>query len=481
MKNKKRIIGSIENASILRKFSAIFLIMSLLPTLVLFYYYRIIYGSDSIGEIDPMNFNLVLMIIVVGVLIGYFAMRSVLKQIIKLVRRNRITVEGLLSSEQINSIDNEENEIKVLAKTLEVINLRLEENVKELEDAKATLFEVMKKVGEGVSNMDNIHNFLDLIIETITDAVRGKTGVLLLIDEESKKFEIEAVCGVDFNEYDGALLDSIEGEVFQEILAVNKPTVIENVPEKLKNKYGNLFQEAMLCTPLMKNEELIGLIVISGRGASDVFNEDERSLLLNIAAQTATAVENSRINDDMERTYFETISALALAVDAKDRYSHGHLDRVSEYCEKIGEKLGLDDEDITILREAARLHDLGKLGIPDDVLLKDGPLTDTEWLLMRKHPEIGESIIKPVRSLSNLCDIIRHHHEKLDGSGYPDGLKGDEITPLVRIVAVVDVFDAITTDRSYRAKSSKSDAIKELRVMGSALDQDIVDVLAEVY
>ena len=108
---------------------------------------------------------------------------------------------------------------------------------------------------------------------------------------------------------------------------------------------------------------------------------------------------NSQLNRDMEKTYFETISALALAVDAKDKYSRGHLDRVAEYCVQIANKMGLDDEEIATLRNAARLHDLGKIGIPDEILGKPGPLTDQEMDLMKKHAEIGEGIIKPIHSL----------------------------------------------------------------------------------
>jgi HD-GYP domain-containing protein (c-di-GMP phosphodiesterase class II) len=143
----------------------------------------------------------------------------------------------------------------------------------------------------------------------------------------------------------------------------------------------------------------------------------------------------------------------------------------------IGKELGLDDVDLKTLRDAAQLHDLGKIGIPDEILLKTTPLTDEEWVVMRRHAEIGESIIKPVRSLSTLCDIIRHHHEKLDGSGYPDRLKEEDISPLVRILTVADIYDALTTARSYRPKKTHTEAVLILRSMYKELDQDIVEVL----
>jgi HD-GYP domain-containing protein (c-di-GMP phosphodiesterase class II) len=145
----------------------------------------------------------------------------------------------------------------------------------------------------------------------------------------------------------------------------------------------------------------------------------------------------------------------------------------------IARKLGLDAQDIQTLRDAARLHDLGKIGIPDEVLHKHGVLNEQEWILMRKHPEIGESIIKPIRSLNHLCDVVRHHHEKLDGTGYPDGLKNAAISPLVRITTIADIYDALTSERPYRDRMSREQACAELRKMGGKLDQDIVEVFIE--
>jgi len=142
--------------------------------------------------------------------------------------------------------------------------------------------------------------------------------------------------------------------------------------------------------------------------------------------------------------------------------------------------MGLDEEEITTLRNAARLHDLGKIGIPDGILGKKGSLTDEETDLMRKHPEIGEGIIKPIRSLQHLCDIIRHHHEKLDGSGYPDGLKGDEVTPLVRITTVADIYDALTTNRPYRDRFLKEEAFEILCDLKGQIDPDITDILIDI-
>jgi len=146
---------------------------------------------------------------------------------------------------------------------------------------------------------------------------------------------------------------------------------------------------------------------------------------------------------------------------------------------KMANKLNLNEEDRQVLRDGARLHDLGKIGIVDEILKKPGPLSPSEWEIMRKHTEIGEGIIKPIRSLSRLCDIVRHHHEKLDGSGYPDGLRGDEISLLCRILSIADIFDALITDRPYRKAFSVDAAKQELIKMKGKLDPELVDIFLE--
>jgi len=429
-KNSPRLVSSIENSSILRKFTVLFLIMSLIPVCVLFYFYTQIKTTGGI-DITEENFNLTLTIIVLGVMVGYFAMRAVVKQLMDLTQKNAQVLKTILTTEDLKEIGKGENEIAVLAQSFSVITERLEENLKTLERTKNTLHTVMAKVAQGVSSMQNIDSFLQLILETATAALGGKTGALMLFEENAKELHVKSVYGdisLDSKDITIKLSDDV---TLSMVLSSKRPIVIPVVSENSvpSGAPQGLFQAPLLCAPLMIQDKVKGLISISGRKTAGNFNDDEMNLLLNISSQTAVAIENSRLNEDIEKTYFETISALALAVDAKDAYSRGHLDRVAQYSVMIGEKLGLDESEIKILRDAAKLHDVGKIGIADDILCKNGPLNDEEWIVMHKHPEIGESIVKPVSSLRVLCDIIRHHHEKLDGTGYPDGLKGEELSP----------------------------------------------------
>jgi len=169
---------------------------------------------------------------------------------------------------------------------------------------------------------------------------------------------------------------------------------------------------------------------------------------------------------------------LAMAVEARDVYSRGHSDRISEYSEKIARELQLPEQRIKAIQEAAQLHDVGKIGISDEILLKAGMLNDTERQIIEQHPVIGEGIIIPLHGFSHLRDAIRHHHEWVNGQGYPDHLKGSEISMEAKILAVADCFDAMTTDRPYQKAKDFQQAKEELlRHVGERYDKQVVDAL----
>jgi len=211
------------------------------------------------------------------------------------------------------------------------------------------------------------------------------------------------------------------------------------------------------------------------------FANDDETLLVNISSQTAIAIENFSLNEDAEKTYLETITALAMAVEAKDPYSRGHIDRVSGYAQRLGREMGMDEETMKILKNGAVLHDVGKIGVRDDVLRKNAPLNEDEQNEMRQHVIIGVNIIKPIRSMSALCDLVRYHQEFYDGNGYPDGLKGEQIPLTARMIKVCDAYDAMTTDRSYRKGLSRDEARKELALKsGSEFDPKVVESFLKI-
>lgn len=153
---------------------------------------------------------------------------------------------------------------------------------------------------------------------------------------------------------------------------------------------------------------------------------------------------------------------LALTIEARDPHTNGHCERLARHAVRLGRALGLGSEDLDALHRGGYLHDVGKVGVPDAVLLKPGPLTRDEFELMKRHPEIGDSLCAPLQSLRRVRPIIRGHHERLDGSGYPEGLRGDDVPLLAQIVGVVDVFDALTSDRPYRPALSQEEAARHV-------------------
>ncbi len=473
-------VTSLENASILRKFTIIFVLMSLLPIGILYYIYYQIKETGRF-EITEQTFGLTFALVIIGVLIGYALMRAVLNNIVEITRTNQETLVRLFGPSKVKELTENGNEISMLARSFSEMTNRLEENIKNLELSKKTLHSVLARVGRGISSLENIDSFLELIVETMSEALSAKIGVLMLIDEEKKGLYIKTVYGITYDTKNQTLIKT-EDEPFRSILLQQKSFIVSDLKDlpPVVKEYSSLFQVPCLGAPLTLHEKNLGIIFVSGK--NDVTNfkrEEEMNLLYNLASQTAVAIENSHLNADAEKTYFETISALALAVEAKDHYSRGHLDRVSDYAIRIARKFNLSEEDMKVLRDGARLHDLGKIGILDEILKKPDQLNPQEWEMMKKHTVIGEGIIKPIRSLSKLCDIVRHHHEKLDGSGYPDGLKGDEISLLSRILCVADIFDALTTNRPYRKAFTSEEAKQELIKMKGKLDPKVVDALLQ--
>jgi putative two-component system response regulator len=234
---------------------------------------------------------------------------------------------------------------------------------------------------------------------------------------------------------------------------------------------GRLLPVVMLTALDHANDRVLAL----ESGADDFMTKPVDRVEL--VARVRSALRLKAVYDNLDSAE-QVIFSLAAAVEAKDAYTEKHTHRVAESARFIGTKMGLSERALDALYRGGIIHDIGKIGVPDAILLKPGPLDASELALMRLHPEIGESIVKPLRSAASLLPIIRNHHENFDGSGYPDGLAGRAIPHLARIVAVCDAFDALVTDRPYRKAKSVDDAIAVLvDGAGKQWDAEAVDVL----
>ncbi len=195
-------------------------------------------------------------------------------------------------------------------------------------------------------------------------------------------------------------------------------------------------------------------------GADDFLNKPVNPQ--EVRARVKSLLRLKSYIDELENAEI-VLSSLAMSIEAKDPYTHGHCERLSNYSVALGKKLGLSDELCVALRKGGIVHDIGKVAVPERILLKPERLTPEEWYIMKQHPAVGERICAPLRSFRAVLPIIRHHHEKLDGTGYPDGLKGDEIPLTARILQTVDIYDALTTDRPYRPALPIDEALETMR------------------
>ncbi|MEI7576649.1 MAG: HD domain-containing phosphohydrolase [Armatimonadota bacterium] len=229
------------------------------------------------------------------------------------------------------------------------------------------------------------------------------------------------------------------------------------------------------------NEQIIGAMTIVNTEEAEALEAEELDLLQSLSSLLANAIHNARMEERNRATFLRTLESLATALEARDDYTRGHSQRVCDLSVMIGSKLGLLPDALEELRIGTILHDIGKIGVPDAILNKPGRLTDDEFHFMRSHPVIGYEICRPLMLSDGVLMIIRNHHEKLDGSGYPDGLKGGELPLSLRIVCVADAFDAMSSRRPYRGVMDMGHVMGELsKGAGIQFDSVVVEALKEL-
>ena len=329
-----------------------------------------------------------------------------------------------------------------------------------------------------------------------------RKGLQNVVNNENRNFKVIAV------DDEEGIIDSLS--IFlkrsgYEFTGVTNPV---DAIEKVKNEHFDLMILDFIMTPIHGdqvveeirkfNKELYILLLTGHKDLappldtirrldiqgycekSDKF--DQLLLLIESGIKSITQMnEIKKINAELENAYLESIQTLRYTVEAKDSYTRGHSDRVAEYSVLIGEALNLSASELKTLHIGGLFHDIGKIGVPDSILLKESRLTDDEYSEIKNHPSIGAHILSTAKIFSDIIPIVKHHHEKYDGTGYPGRLSGDNIPYLARITAIADSFDAMTSKRTYRNSLPIETVISEFeRCKGTQFDPELTDVFLDI-
>lgn len=443
-----------KSDSLLRRFSIFYIGFAVIPMIVLYYLHSLYDETKSFINISDTQFSLLLVLVGIISLLGFFGMRIALSRIITFAQSIKKNAFEKVDEKVLIELAKEEGEVGELAKSFSQILKRLDNNLRQLEEAKKTLHDILKKVSEVLSSVESFDNLVRLVLETSVDALDAKQGALFSI--EDGHYTLRAWVSEEGVSSERVMLAA---QAYLDLIAKeNRIFILPGMGNS--EQTDTLFAPPLVCTPLIYRGKTWGVLCLSGNRYGGNFSDDDLTIVSNLSNQIAVSFENAKLNKDAEQTYFETMAALAMAVEARDPYSRGHSDRVGEYARKIGQSMGLPEISIQTLWDASKMHDIGKIGIRDAVLIKPGTLNMEERDIIRNHPIIGERIVLPLKTFKHLLDPIRHHHEQLDGSGYPDGLKGEEITPITRILVVADIYDALASSRPYR-EAMDPDALKK--------------------
>ncbi len=465
---------SLGEQGILQKLVVSVMLMAIIPLLLIVY---LLY-TEAVALLQKDSVQLTIFLMICSSCCGYILSRRIIMSVVKLAKDAQSIGQGDLSK-RIETL--EKNEVNTLAQYFNKLTNELGKNIEDLKESKRIMQNALLRIGNAMASTQKSEKILELTIETLTNALNARFGLIMLLKKDSLRVMVAS--GIALQQQKSIEIKQgagITGWVAKEKKSLNVSRTQQDRRFDVEVKMG-LAHESIICAPLMFKDKVLGTISVHDKKTDEEFSEDDLILLENLATQTATAIENNRLNKDIERTYVETISALALAVEAKDPYSRGHSQRVSEYVTRLAKEFSLDKETICTLKDAAILHDIGKIGIKDEVLLKPAALTPEEKRQMHRHAIIGENILKPIHSLSKVAYLVRCHQEQVNGKGYPDGLTGEQMPLPMKLLIVADAYDAMTSDRPYRKAMSKEEAKKELRkYSGIYFDAKVAEVFVKI-
>ena len=340
------------------------------------------------------------------------------------------------------------------------------------------------RINTELSSDKDKKEILDDILDQAISLLDAECGSLMLLNEKTNTLTIEVARGLDQEIVESTKIPlgsgiagwvAMSGEPLLLIDGIRDPRLSADLICRKRIKDA-------VCVPLNIDSSTIGVLSVNNSPPGKTFTESDLGLLRAFANQAAIAIQKSRALEEMRQTYLDTIAMLARTVDTRDPYTYGHSRALSDYSMAIAQRLDYHDSLLEKLHIAALLHDIGKIAIPDAILLKPGPLTDEEYQVIKTHPTLGAQILEPVHYLKECIPLVLHHHEKYDGSGYPAGLKGEETPEGARLLAIADAFDAMSSLRPYRKPLTKVEILKEMeKQKGIQFDPFLLDIFLNAF
>jgi len=346
----------------------------------------------------------------------------------------------------------------------------------------------LRKIDQAISSSFDLNVTLDILLSQVISQLHVDAADVLLLDSTGQMLEYAAGRGFRTNAVETTRVRMDDSQAAWERRLIHIESLKKKPDERLLTPLG--ISEDFVCyfgVPLIVKGMVKGVLEVFHRAPLQPYPE-WLDFLNTLAGQAAIAIENSTLFENLERSnqelsqaYDATIVGWSRALDLRDKETEGHTLRVTEMTLNLTRAFGLPEEQLLYVRWGALLHDIGKMGVPDNILLKPGALTEEEWVLMRSHPEFAYDLLKPITFLAPALDIPYCHHEKWDGTGYPRGLKREDIPLVARLFAVVDVWDALRSDRPYRLAWSKEKTREYIRDQaGIYFDPKVVEYFLEL-
>ncbi|SDT85965.1 HD domain-containing phosphohydrolase [Desulfobacula phenolica] len=383
----------------------------------------------------------------------------------RILRERELFVENLILKEEVERQER-----------LKKLNHELLERIDEVN--------TLNRVMEDFSSTDSSYGIFNKVVDLGVEELKADKVFFHLYSEQEKSLALVASsdCGIKDEtvcSLFGSDFSTNAHEFILDFLSTDHtPCLISEVG---KNERLDDVVHSLMLAPLKIRDKIFGIASAFSFRADKFFNEKDIYYMSFITRKAAAAIENIALYENIYDNLFSTLYAFVTALEVRDLYTRKHSTRVAKYAHMIAVEMQCNEEELDIISFAGSLHDIGKIGIRDDILLKPGRLTDDEYEKIKEHPVIGADIISKLGLWDREMKIIRHHHERFDGKGYPDGLKGEQIPKLARILCVADSFDAMASDRAYRKKMKKSkvlDIIKENS--GTQFDPIVVEAFLKV-